>query len=207
MVLEMVIVAIDVGVVAYFLCRRKSGRKKPAMDFVVTAPESRKILHQPPQESDDEDTREDRFREAADPFPAEATLRIAYVDSNGRQTERVVDVKQFDETLCGGMIIGFCHLRQATRTFAIDRIRRCIVEGTGEVVGDVRKFLWNLHENGVPSTSDQPVEEDFSFLRARLSAAKTVGGLSEKEAEKIAEACHDLTGGQRIEGGTNREKA
>lgn len=138
------------------------------------------------------------FLEATKPLIIETTLRLTYTDGNGKKTERIVDVQQYDEKHYGGMIIGHCHLRKDTRTFRIDRINQCVIEDTGEIIGDVRAFLREEYEKSVHASVDKLHDEQYDLLRIYLFVAKADGRMMKKEVKIIADICRELTGDERI---------
>jgi len=202
MYVAIVIVAVFIVIAAYLY-----GRRNATIRVQVQAPEiviSRSETPTPdvqPQESSDKDSWEGGFWDATKPLFIEITLEFDYTDSNGEQSFRLVDVRQFDEKLGGGMIIGFCHHRQATRTFRIDRIGHCIVYDTGEVVEDLRTFLRREYEKSAYATTDRLLDEEYNLLRVLLYVGKADGRLMNREVEFIAQMCREVTGDQRITGG------
>lgn len=102
--------------------------------------------------TDDKDSWEGGFWEVQQPFPAKATLRIKYEDGAGKQTERVVDVRQFGIDVNGNILIGHCRMRNATRTFRMERIKRCVDEETGEIVSDVFTYLREKYDSSPEHT-------------------------------------------------------
>lgn len=111
----------------------------------------------------DKDNWEGSFWEVQQPFPSKATLRIKYEDGVGKQTERVVDVRQFGTDVNGYILIGHCRMRNATRTFRTDRIKKCIDEETGEIVSDVLAYLREKIENKPVTFEDDDNLATFSI--------------------------------------------
>ncbi|MBS7792187.1 hypothetical protein KTR66_19465 [Roseococcus sp. SDR] len=74
-----------------------------------------------------------------------ATIRILYIDAEDEETERQVDVKSF--TIQGGPtgqpthLRGRCHLRQASRAFALRRIEEAFDMRDGAEIPDVGAWL------------------------------------------------------------------
>jgi hypothetical protein len=210
----LVIILAIIGIALVVLAAYRRGQEKAHStiqlhvqppEITITTKEVPKEPETPPQDSPEQDAWEGWFLEAPNPRTVETTLRIGYTDSKGKTTERVVDVRQYDENHFGGMMIGHCRLRQGTRTFSLDRIDQCVVEGTGEVVEDVRTFLRGLYEKSVHSTIDRLREEEFDLLRVLLYVGKADGRLLKKEVDVIVEMCRDTTGDQRISSDTIRK--
>ena len=72
----------------------------------------------------DKDAWEGDFYEAENPLDVKKSFDIVYTDGNGKTTERIVDVRKFDEQLHGGIVLGHCRMRKANRTFRFDRISK-----------------------------------------------------------------------------------
>ena len=148
--------------------------------------------------TDDKDNWEGSFWEVEEPFPVKATLRINYEDGDGQQTDRTVDVRQFGAYGPGSLLIGHCRMRNATRTFRTDRIKRCVDEETGEVVGDVAQYLRAKYENSPEHTRDKLYEEEYDTLRILLYVGKADGQLRAAEKTIIRNACRILAKDSRI---------
>lgn len=151
-----------------------------------------------PDIDDDKDNWEGSFWDVQQPFPAKATLRIKYEDGTGKQTERVIDVRQFGTDMNGNILIGHCRMRNATRTFRTDRIKRCIDEETGEIVGDVFAYLREKYDSSPERTRDTLIEEEYDTLRVLLYVGKADGQLRAPEKAIIRETCRALANDSRI---------
>lgn len=195
------------GVVAWLLWRmlspresRKSGSSSATYELPITV----KVTYESdnkiesPDNDDDADNWEGSFWEVQQPFPAKATLRIEYVGGAGKRTERVVDVRQFGAHMNGNILIGHCRLRNATRTFRIDRIKRCIDEETGEIVGDVFAYLREKYESSPERMRDALYEDEYDTLRVLLYVGKADGQLRAPEKAIIRETCRALANDSRI---------
>lgn len=145
-----------------------------------------------------EDSWEGGFWDAADPKDVEATLKIAYRDGNDNRTKRVVDVRRFDDGLYGGVMIGHCRLRDATRTFRFDRIERCIDVSTGEIVADVRTLLNALYEESPRSAIDALASDHLDIAKILLFVAKADGQFRRDEKLVIARYLRSLLRDERI---------
>lgn len=151
-----------------------------------------------PDTDDDKDNWEGSFWEVQQPFPAKSTLRIKYEDGAGKQTERVVDVRQFGTDVNGNILIGHCRMRNATRTFRTDRIKRCIDEETGEIVSDVFAYLREKYDGSPERTRDTLIEEEYDTLRVLLYVGKADGQLRAPEKAIIRETCRALANDSRV---------
>ncbi len=179
---------------------RKSGNSNTTYEIPITV----KVTYETddktrsPDTNDDRDNWEGSFWEVQQPFPAKATLRIEYEDGAGKQTERVVDVRQFGTDVYGNILIGHCRMRNATRTFRTDRIKRCIDEETGEIVSDVFAYLREKYDSSPERTRDTLIEEEYDTLRVLLYVGKADGQLRAPEKAIIRETCRALANDSRI---------
>lgn len=152
----------------------------------------------PSSDEIDHDAWEGSFWEVSQPLPARATLRISYVDGAGSSTERTVDVRQFGAFGDATLVIGHCHMRNATRTFRSDRITSCIDEETGELVADVRSYLQAKYDASPDRTKDELLVDEYDTLRVLLYVGKADGQLRSAEKAVIRETCVALTGDSRL---------
>ena len=146
----------------------------------------------------DKDNWEGSFWEVQEPFPVKASLRINYEDGAGKATERVVDIRQFGSDLYGNLLIGRCRLRNATRTFLTDRIKKCIDEETGEIVEEVFAYLRAKYESSPECTLDKLYEEEYDTLRILLYVGKADGQLRAAEKVIIRDTCCALANDSRL---------
>jgi len=93
-----------------------------------------------------EDSWEGSFSDAENPLSVTATLDIVYRDGGGFQSKRTIKVRAIDNELHGGLLIAYCSMRQALRTFRFSRVQSCTNTDTGEVVRDIAQHLNSLYE-------------------------------------------------------------
>jgi hypothetical protein len=146
----------------------------------------------------DKDEWEGSFWEVAQPLPAKARLRIKYTDSAGKKSERSVEIKQFGEIGSSTLLIGHCHMRDATRTFRADRIEYCVDEETGQVVHDVRAYLEHKYAESPDHTKDLLIADEFDTLRVLLFVGKADGQLRIPEKEVIRDTCIAISNDTRL---------
>lgn len=147
----------------------------------------------------DKDSWEGGFWDALNPSPARATLAFAYTDANGRSTRRTVDVREYDGDLNGGLLIGHCRLRDATRTFRFDRMRDVVDTETGEVVTNVPGYLRAKYESSPDATLDTLMADHRDLLRALLYLGKADGRLTAGERQTILDLAITVTGDTRLD--------
>lgn len=105
-------------------------------------------------------------------FPA---ITIHYLDSRGRETERVVLPYRF----CGGAMFARCHLRNATRSFLVPRISQVICMATGAA-----------YEGLLPYLRDTLTDGDLAALLPHVDGTVTerphTGGRRAAQPQKIS---------------------
>jgi hypothetical protein len=140
---------------------------------------------------------EGNFWEVQNPFSVEASLDLTYKDIEGKKTHRVVDVWRCDNQPAG-LLVGHCNLRKETRTFRLDRITQAIDTETGEVVADVRAFLWERYQKSPGFAAQKLLEEEYDTLRILLYVGKADGQLRENEKIIIRTTCKAISSASTI---------
>jgi hypothetical protein len=146
----------------------------------------------------EKDAWEGTFWEADEPTPVDAVLLIDYTDANGLDTQRTVTVRQFDHKHLGGMFIGHCHLRNATRTFRADRVKTCVDSETGEVVTDVMEFLHQRYQQSPHPSATKLLETDYDTLRVLLYVGKADGQFRQAEKQIYLDVCQSISKDSRL---------
>lgn len=174
------------------------GQAEPAtFDAQTTA--QREPHGTPTDLNDDRDAWEGAFYDVASQRTAKKTVRLRYIDGNGQQSERVVDIRAYEPSGIAGLLIGRCHLRNATRTFRFDRISEVIDMETGEVIPDLRERL-NAEWEASPARSlDELCNEHLPALKLLLYMAKADGSVRVAELDVIAKHFQIVTGDSRID--------
>lgn len=144
------------------------------------------------------ETWEGSFWEAKAQVPCNARVHLSYVDANANATQRHVTVRRFDPSSPTGLILGHCHLRNETRTFRMDRIKRAVDSDTGEVVHDLRAHLEARKDLSLMAFESLLVEH-ADVMRVLLYVGKADGQLRLAEKEVIAGFARDLTGDAAID--------
>ena len=144
------------------------------------------------------DAWEGTFWEASEPTPVDVVVLIDYTDANGLSTQRTVTVRQFDTEHLGGMFIGHCHLRNATRTFRADRITTCVDSETGEVISDVMAFLVQRYEKSPESSARKLLESEYDALRVLLYVGRSDGQFRQAERQIYLEVCQAISQDSRL---------
>lgn len=146
----------------------------------------------------DDDTWEGSFYDVSAQRSTKKTVRISYVNAKNELTTRVVDIRAYEPTGATGLIIGRCHLRNATRTFRFDRMQRVIDESTGEIIPNLQQCLNDEWAASPEPIMDKLYSEHHDVLKLMLYMAKADGAVRAAELEVIAAYCIDITQDQRI---------
>ena len=192
---------IVIGFVFYFIGRRAGKRK--ALDEIgisVSVESEYGDLYSAAydEEDDDRDAYEGAFYEASDPKKVSAHLQIEYTDGKGKDSARLVRVREYDDGLYGGVILGLCELRNANRTFRYDRIRSCTDVDTGEVVSDVKTYLNQIYEASPERSTDILASDYIDVLKVLFYMAKADGQFRKEEKVVIANYVGGLVRDERI---------
>lgn len=138
------------------------------------------------------------FYDVAEQRSADKMVRMRYRDGDGKTSERVVHVRAFEPHGAAGLVIGHCHLRNATRTFRFDRMVRVVDEDTGEIIPDLQDLL-NAEWAASPEPAlDALYREHRDLLKMLLYTAKADGAMRAAEVRVIAQHCVQITGDERI---------
>lgn len=148
--------------------------------------------------ADARDNWEGSFWEVQAQLPAKAALQFSYTDGEGRHTRRQVDVRQFGALETTTLLIGHCHLRDATRTFRADRMRDCVDLASGEVIADVGAFLRARYEASPERLAKRLRDEEYDLLRVLLYVGKADGQLRAAERAIIRAAAIGLAQDTRV---------
>jgi hypothetical protein len=137
--------------------------------------------------------------EPSDPRPIKASLKFSYRDAAGSSTERLVDVKECDTINPAGYMIGFCRLRNAIRTFRMDRVNRAIDLDTGELIPSLTEFAAKKYNESPVASIDSLFNSSSDALRALLYIGKADGRFTQKEKLIFLAYCKKASGDERID--------
>lgn len=141
---------------------------------------------------DDKDCWEGGFWDVPVPRPITASFHLRYRDGNGALSERDVDIWQYGILGDAGLLIGRCHLRQATRTFRTDRILSCVDIVTGEVVKDVLAWLNDRWERSPEKALTEISDSHWNALRIMYYISKADGMVNKKERVILRQAAREI---------------
>ena len=178
--MEVMIIVAVIIIIVFFIGKRIGSSKNS--EIKVTFESSGFDEYDGETENDkDKDTWEGSFWDASDPIKLTAHIEIDYVDGNKYTTTRTVRVREFDSALHGGIIMGHCELRNATRTFRFDRIKKCIDIETGEVVSDIKKYLNAKYEQSPEKSSDILAVDYIDVLKVIILLQKPMVSIERKK--------------------------
>jgi len=145
-----------------------------------------------------EDNFEGWFIEGRDPQDVSANLEIGYCDAVGNETVRKIHVRQFDPRHRKGMLLAHCYLRDASRSFRVDRIRACVDIDTGEVVANILRHLKIRHAVD-PERIIEVLARDYrDLVRVLGYMGMADGDFSEVERAMVADYIRKLTRDERV---------
>jgi hypothetical protein len=132
-------------------------------------------------------------------LPVEAFLHIDYVGSEGKSTQRTIQVISFGILGPDTIIHARCQLRKARRTFRTSRIVSCISLPDGELITDVTAHLNKLHEKSIYPAEDRLLSEYYDLLQIFLYVGRADGQLRSAERDVIKRTCIGLTQEDRFD--------
>jgi hypothetical protein len=194
-----VAIALLIAALVWFALRRS--RSMPVGAPPDPSPELRvtvEAFRVPAEDDGERDAWEGGFWEATEPRDLETRLQIAYTDGSGSPSTRVVRVRSFDNALYGGIFIGHCELRNATRTFRFDRVREAVDVATGEVIADVRTHLNRLYQSSGRQARDTLRQDHLDLVRVLLYVARADGQFRAAERDIARQYLRDLAEDPRV---------
>lgn len=174
----------------YFLFK---GRSKAKSDIPTPPP-----TPAPTRNKSDEDTWEGSFWETENQVSVSCSLRIEYSDRDGKETIRDIDVRKMGDYGPDKLIMAHCRLRDATRTFLLSRIKKCVDLSSGEVVEPL-VHLQMLYRNSPDYVIDTLHRHHLDFVKVLIYAAKADGAIRKKERQIIVAACNELVGSSLLD--------
>lgn len=134
----------------------------------------------------------------SNPRPVNARLKLKYRDVKGAATERIVQANECDVSNPQGYLIGFCEMRQAIRTFRLDRIAQAIDMETGEIIPNMLTWAESSYKTSPAYTVTQLLDNAADALRGLFYIGKADGRFTKKEKELFLAFCHKVSGDERI---------
>lgn len=133
------------------------------------------------------DAWEGTFREGVDAYEVNVHLNFDYIDLNGTKTNRTVWVREADDVL--GMMLAYCELRGATRTFRYSSVSNCVDIETGEVINDVGEYLYNTYLTSPEYALLKFTQDNLDLVKCLLYMAKADGQMRKEERDIISQVC------------------
>ena len=122
--------------------------------------------------------------EAVDVLPA--VFHLTYEDAGGLLSERVVTIRRIEKRGAGSFYLhGFCHLREAARCFAVERIAEGYDITTGELFDDPHAFFG---EHPIFTDPRDPEGEALKTCKHEINLLTVVGasdGLFDPDEQDI----------------------
>ncbi len=109
------------------------------------------------------------------------SLYLVYRDSNARISNRKINLNSFT----GYYLDGFCHLRNAERSFCIDRVISIADGKTGEIINDPCEYLKGIYEKSEIYVLDTIYNKYFEVLRIIIHTIRIDGNKSQIEKKKL----------------------
>lgn len=175
--------------------QQQRGHSKP---YVLKKPIEQEVLLDDEPNEVNQDAWEGGFWETSDPKTLTAHLKFDYKDGNGNLSTRSVRVKEFDNRLHDGIILGHCELRQALRTFRFSRIGNCIDLGSKKPIENLKQHLNDLYEKSPERSTDLLTADYMDVLIVLYYVAKADGQYRKEEKEVIASYVRKLIRDDRI---------
>lgn len=202
--MEIILIVAAIIIIASFVGKRIGSSKNPEIKVIINSSDFNEYDNEVDNDKDDNEVDHDNdawegsFWDASDPKKITAHIEIDYVDGSKSSTTRTVRVREFDNALHGGIIMGHCELRNATRTFRFDRIKKCIDLETGEVVTDVKKYINNRYDQSPEKSTDILTIDYVDVLKVIYFMAKADGQYRREEKEVISKYVRKLVRDERI---------
>lgn len=147
----------------------------------------------------DYDPFEGTIHDANDILHIRTKARIVYKDKNGNETFRDVDVNGIGTSGNGKAIYGYCHLRNANRTFIIKNIKEYIDLDTGEVIEYVLPHLEKKYQASPHKSLDDFLSQYLDILEVLFYVGKADTQLKKDERAIICDAVRIIAKDDRID--------
>ena len=183
--MEINLVVLAIIVVLAFYIGKRIGSSNSA-EIKVTLENHYGITDYNDEPGDERDSWEGGFWDASDPKKLTAHVEIEYEDRNKSLTTRSVQIRGFDNDLYGGVMMGHCQLRNATRTFRFDRIKKCIDLDSGEVITDLKQFLNEKYKKSPERLAEILTTDYIDVLKVFYFLAKADGQYRKEEKGVIS---------------------
>lgn len=141
----------------------------------------------------DRDAGDDWSPAGLDPYtdghPLGVGLSIIYNDREGQRTQRDIDLERYAHDGRDGVLVCFCRLRKARRSFRISRIRKAIDRETGEVIAHLPAWLDARYRTTADGIASDFIDRHTDALTALFFISKADGALRAGERHVLSEFC------------------
>ena len=138
------------------------------------------------------------FPPTSDRMQVSANLSIDYVDIDGNETSRDVDVRYVSYWGEELVINAYCRLRHANRTFRASRIDSCVDRDTGEYIEDLSSELLTRYRKSETGVLDAFFSANQDVLKVLMYVAKADGRFTRKERAIVAGTVRAFTKDKRL---------
>ena len=122
-------------------------------------------------------------------LPVGGSFEIEYVNTEGIQSRRVIDVRKFVANLSDGYVQAFCHERKMVRTFKYQSIMGLVDLETGEVVEPAlfRRHLQDRYDEAPERQMDVFISDLAPLIDILVYTAYCDGKYAPSEQRYIAQ--------------------
>lgn len=142
------------------------------------------------------DNWEGHVLESDDVKPFHIHIGFSYKDGAGNVTKREIISKNYTRTYNGGMLYGHCKLRNANRSFWFSRMSSVYDADTGEIIENIRDYIFNEYAKTSAGKSEIFSEENEDFLTIIYFAGVCDGQFRKEEKLIIGKHVQDMIGAE-----------
>lgn len=189
-VLLVIAVLVWIGAKRLYKLIGQAGKKKAPEEpieerFVVTIESGDADLY----EDDKRAVEEAYYQEPGETYAFEdMPVTIHYKDAKGDITNRTIMVKEYD----GVYLTGHCMMRNARRSFRVDRIIDAADGTTGEIIEDLSSYMEDKYKNSPSAAMDNAFNEYYDLLRVLLYVVKADERYTAKEKVIVRDLLRSL---------------
>jgi hypothetical protein len=116
-------------------------------------------------------------------------LEFDYPSSSGKMNRRTVDTSLYGNINSSSILLkGHCRDKDATRHFAVEKIKHCVDLDKDEQISDVRLYLDNTYNASIHRTLDLLRDEKNDLVTGLLYVARVGGNLTKAKRAAIGDA-------------------
>lgn len=116
-------------------------------------------------------------------------LEFDYPSSSGKMNRRTVDTSLYGNINSSSILLkGHCRDKDATRHFAVEKIKHCVDLDKDEQISDVRLYLDDTYNASIHRTLDLLRDEKNDLVTGLLYVARVGGNLTKAKRAAIGDA-------------------